>query len=57
MPFGKYKNFEACEKEAKKHGIKNPGAYCAVIEHNITKHWPGEKQFRKDYKKNARVKI
>lgn len=44
MPFGPYKDFAACENMAKKKGIKSTGAYCAVIEHNITGLWPSEKR-------------
>lgn len=33
MPFGKYKDFDACEKE---NGDKDdPGAYCGAIKHKI----------------------
>ena len=40
MPFGKYKNFEACVRANQ--DKESPEGYCASIEHAITGQWPGQ---------------
>ena len=42
MPFGKYKDFDACVKDNQ--DKDSPEAYCAEIEHKITGKWPAEEK-------------
>lgn len=56
MPFGKYKDFDACVRDNS--DKSSPGGYCAALHKKITGKWPTQKEmfkFKEDFKVGDKV--